>query len=255
MYAGGECWRWYARGVARQGRPQGADGIERHCRAHGRRRSNGPIGAALQPSGGCGQRPDLLLQQACTRCWPGKQGPRAAHHRDAGCEISTTCCFLQCVAEQLVRSARIRAVLAANRSAAFPELCMPQHCCRSRRLSRLLHRSGENDKRYRRHHPASRPGAVLPVLILINPNNPILQSCTYPIATAVQPWPAQECAYTFWNRPIPAARCPRWLVEPAMPPARRRFQADVATARKGIMRFRFFPSNLHSGEADGDAPV
>jgi hypothetical protein len=48
MYAGGECWRWYARGVARQGRPQGANGIERHCRAHaatliGRR---GPVRAA-----------------------------------------------------------------------------------------------------------------------------------------------------------------------------------------------------------------
>lgn len=157
---------------------------------------------------------------ACARCRPGELRPRPAHHRDAVCGISATCCFLHCVAG-LVRSARIRAVLAANRSAAFPELCMPQHCCRSRRLSRLLHRSGENDKRYRRHHPASRPGAVLPVLILINPNNPILQSCTYPIATAVQPWSAQACAYTFWNRATPAAHCPHWLVEPAMPPARR----------------------------------
>ena len=36
--------------------------------------------------------------------------------------------------------------------------------------------SGADDKRHRHHHPASQPGAVLPVLILKIPNNPILQS-------------------------------------------------------------------------------
>lgn len=40
--------------------------------------------------------------------------------------------------------------------------------------------SGENDKRYRRHHPASQAEPGLPVLILTIPNNPILQSCALP---------------------------------------------------------------------------
>lgn len=40
--------------------------------------------------------------------------------------------------------------------------------------------SGENDKRYRRHHPASQEEPGLPVLILTIPNNPILQSCAQP---------------------------------------------------------------------------
>lgn len=82
------------------------------------------------------------------------------------------------VAETLVpeRAHRRRARCMA---AAFPELMYPT-TCRSRRLQRLLHRSGENDKRYRRHHPASQRYAGLPVLILINPNNPILQSCEQP---------------------------------------------------------------------------
>jgi len=37
-----------------------------------------------------------------------------------------------------------------------------------------------------------------------------IQSCSPvrdPIATAVQPWSVQECAYTFWNRATPAALC------------------------------------------------
>eukprot|EP01041_Mallomonas_annulata_P010778 gene10779-22504_t len=37
--------------------------------------------------------------------------------------------------------------------------------------------SGENDKRYRRQHPASQQQAGLPVLILTIPNNPIQQPC------------------------------------------------------------------------------
>jgi hypothetical protein len=40
--------------------------------------------------------------------------------------------------------------------------------------------SGENDKRYRHHQPASRQKAGLQVLVLVNPNNPILHSHTQP---------------------------------------------------------------------------
>jgi hypothetical protein len=48
--------------------------------------------------------------------------------------------------------------------------------------------SGENDKRYRRQHPASWPEkASLPVLILKIPSNPISSPARNPITTTVQP--------------------------------------------------------------------
>ena len=71
--------------------------------------------------------------------------------------------------------------------------CAQTSPARSRRPSRtwrrkdsLTHKSrgrpcigpGENDKRYRHHHPTSK--ICLPVLILKNPDNPILHLCAQP---------------------------------------------------------------------------
>ena len=59
MYAGKECWRWYARGVTRHGRPQGAVASNViAARTNVLAGPGGPIGAAQGQASGATQ-PDF----------------------------------------------------------------------------------------------------------------------------------------------------------------------------------------------------
>jgi hypothetical protein len=69
-----------------------------------------------------------------------------------------------------------------------------------------------------------------------------IQSCSpvrYPITTAVQPWRAQECAYTFVLSPslLPVALA---ACDARRTAVRIRFSAFTASARHGFVRFLFF---------------
>jgi hypothetical protein len=158
--------------MARHCRPQGANGIERHCRAHaatllGQR---GPVRAAQGPSGGCKKRPQPnqggrigILGQAIYQPWPASSRDKA--RRNHG----------------YLRSAR------------FPGPYIG---------------SGETTSVIDAITRRAKHEAGLPVLILKIPNNPILQSCALPDyncgATLIT---TQDRAYTFCNLTKPAARC------------------------------------------------
>jgi hypothetical protein len=159
---GGECWRWYARGVARHCRPQGANGIERHCRAH----------AAT------------LL---------GRRGPiRAARGLGAGAKATT---------------ARPRAGLSGLRTRRSISLdsrvlaIKPAGTTGNLRVAWLpgsLQRVGR--KRQSLSTPSPGEPDLSPACRYLSLRFQTIQSCSpvrYPITTAVQPWCAQECAYTF----------------------------------------------------------
>jgi hypothetical protein len=168
MYAGRVCWRVCpGRGAARPGhRAQMASNV---IVAHGRLSwSRGSIGAHgnLQ-AGAANARPRRHADS------PGQADQPRFPDARMPLQNFSTCCCLHCGGYDGSKRADLRC--ARCLAAAFFELSIPQQR-RLRRLSKLLHRSGENDKRYRRHHPASQPGASLPVLILTIPNNPILQS-------------------------------------------------------------------------------
>jgi hypothetical protein len=83
----------------------------------------------------------------------------------------------------------------------------------------------KNDKRYRHHHPTSQ--ALSPACRYLSLKFQTIQSCSPvrgPIATAVQPWLTQECAYTLLKSQKPAARCIAGL----------RFSVSPAAARYGF---------------------
>lgn len=67
----------------------------------------------------------------------------------------------------------------------------------------------KNDKRYRHHHPTSQ--TLSPACRYLSFKFQTIQSCSPahgPIATAVQPWCAQECTYTFLKSRSPGFRFP-----------------------------------------------
>jgi hypothetical protein len=199
MYAGRVCWRVCpGRGAARPGhRAQMASNV---IVAHERlSRSGGSIGAhGNLRAGAANARPRRHAGS------PGQASqPRSLDARMLLQNFSTCCC-LHCGGHGGSKRADLRS--ARCLAAAFSESDIPQQC-RLRRLSKLLHRSGENDKRYRRHHPASQLGPACRYLSL---RFQTIQSCSpvsNPIATAVQPWSAQDCAYTLRKHLKPALPC------------------------------------------------
>jgi hypothetical protein len=138
---GGECWRWYARGVARHEPATGRSGVERHCRAHAAtlRGRRGPIGAA-----GPGGR----VQKATTA------RPRAG-----------------------LSGLRTRRTISLGLRVLAISLPEPRTACGSHGFQVPCSGSGETTSVIDAITRRARPEAGLPVLILKIPNNPILQSC------------------------------------------------------------------------------
>lgn len=78
---------------------------------------------------------------------------------------------------------------------------------RSARFPDSLHRVGR--KRQALSTPSPGEPSLKPACRYLSLRFQTIQSCSpvrYPITTAVQPWRAQECAYTFCNLTKPAAR-------------------------------------------------
>lgn len=115
--------------------------------------------------------------------------------------------------------------------------------------------SGENDKRYRRHHPASQAEPGFPVLILTIPNNPILQSCALADyncgATLIA---AQDRAYTFVISPnllrVVLAACDAHCTFVQL-----RFPVSATSARHGFARFLFFLHRIRIFAGSTKAPL
>jgi hypothetical protein len=170
---GRECWRWYARGVARHCRPQGAVASNVIAlRTNVLAGPGGPIGAAQGQASGATQ-PDF---QSARRpgSEPGEYQPRFQTVIAAGGTREPP-------GQAVLNGAAIRSLRVAVRTAhlhGLPGSLSPTTLLPLTTVSRFLLRVGRNGKRYRRHHPASRPGGRLAGTYPYNSKQSNPASCT-----------------------------------------------------------------------------
>ena len=225
----------------------GRSGVERDCRAHER-----PCSARAARSGRHGG------QQAVRQAWPsvgtycipgcnriGHQANISLDARPRAACGTTEPTGKAMLPEYTIRSLRLRCVL---RTCHPFRITVSTNTHRSRRFRGSLLRVGRNSKRYRRHHPASPPWSRL--------------AGTYPY-NSKQSNPASCAATRLQLRCNPGShRNVRTRLGIPPNPLRVHIVARVlrvchrhAAAGDDFLGLRFFPSNLHFGGADGDAPV
>lgn len=225
----------------------GRSGVERDCRAHER-----PCSARAARSGRHrGQqavRHSLAFSRHAYRAATGSVIRRiSALMPERGCCLRNPGTAGQSGAAG-IRNPVLEVAVRAAHLPSFPDHCLHQHSPLTT-VSRLL--TSGRAQQQALSTPSPGEPTLEPACRYLSLQFQTIQSCIlrgYPIATAVQPRFAQECAYTSRNPTKSAVRSHCRCAYSAS-------VTDTAAAGDDFLGLRFFPSNLHFGGADGDAPV